>query len=391
MRTLTPYHPRSLQIRKLVFSFISRKTASGAETLINLPAVPAARLNKLDRKSRRRIIRWGIITGNFLLLVGIGVFILSNRSASQTIRTSTASSAITTASSVPNPLDQLSSAQIALEAARMTKLAELPAVRERADSEAALISVVRSDTSVLSKPQIVETAQKSKRDIITYVTNSGDTLSSLAATFRVSTNSIRWSNSITADTFPAGKKLYIPPGDGIVYQVKRGDTIASLVSRYRAPKDLFIAVNDAEVGRLRVGERIWIPNGIQPAPVYTASSYGYFSFGYSPAYGSNGYIRGFCTWYAASKVAVPSNWGNANTWDDGARASGWTVSSTPRVGAIAQTHRMSYLGHVAIVEAVSADRKMIKYSDMNGLAGWNRVGRTADWVPASTYENYISP
>jgi surface antigen len=85
---------------------------------------------------------------------------------------------------------------------------------------------------------------------------------------------------------------------------------------------------------------------------------------------------------------VPSNWGNANTWDNYARATpGWSVRLTPVAGAIAQTDRGSE-GHVAIVSSVSPDGTMIKYSDMNGLAGWGRVGYS-DWTSASRFEHYI--
>jgi surface antigen len=108
---------------------------------------------------------------------------------------------------------------------------------------------------------------------------------------------------------------------------------------------------------------------------------------FTAQYGSNGYDFGYCTYYAAARSGAPSNWGNANTWAYYAALSGWTVSSAPRVGAIAQTSR-GYLGHVAIVEAVSADGSQMKYSDMNGLAGWGRVGYS-DWVSSSYFEHYI--
>jgi surface antigen len=86
-------------------------------------------------------------------------------------------------------------------------------------------------------------------------------------------------------------------------------------------------------------------------------------------------------------VAVPNNWGNANTWDNYAALSGWTVSSVPRAGAIAQSDA-GWEGHVAYVEAVSPDGTQMKYSDMNGLAGWGRVGYS-DWVPANRFPHYI--
>jgi surface antigen len=110
-------------------------------------------------------------------------------------------------------------------------------------------------------------------------------------------------------------------------------------------------------------------------------------FSIRPIYGYNGYDYGYCTWYVANRISVPANWGNANTWDNLAPASGWTVSHAPRAGGIAQSNRGAF-GHVAYVEAVSPDGTMIKYSDMNGIAGFNRVGYS-DWVPASKFNNYI--
>jgi surface antigen len=65
--------------------------------------------------------------------------------------------------------------------------------------------------------------------------------------------------------------------------------------------------------------------------------------------------------------------------------SGWTVSTTPRAGAIAQSDA-GYEGHVAIVERVNDDGT-IYYSDMNGIAGWGRVGYAT--APASKFSHYI--
>ena len=336
-------------------------------------------------KRSRRAARWGIIAGNVLLLVGIGAFIITNRSASQTVRSSNLNSAVSTASSLPNPLDQLSSAQIALNVAQMAKLPELTPIRNQADSDSLLLSIVPNDTTVLAKPQVVSTAARSKKDIIRYVTRAGDTISNLADRFNVSADSIRWSNSVGGDSLAEGVKLVIPPINGIVYKVKSGDTPVSLARKFRADEGQIIAVNDAEISGLRPGELIVIPNGRIEVVAPSYSTVGFSSF--SARYGGNGYDYGYCTWYVASKIAVPNNWGNANTWDNYAALSGWTVSRVPRVGAIAQSDR-GWAGHVAIVHAVSADKTMIKYSDMNGLAGWGRVGYS-DWVPVSRYDHYI--
>lgn len=346
----------------------------------SLPLLPRKpKLKRLNKKSRRRLTRFGLVMGNLILLLGIGIFIFTNRSASQTIRSGTVNSAISTSASQQNPLDQLSAAQIALTAAQMAQLPEIKAVRSQADSDSILLAQIPSDSTILAKPQIVPTVQKSKQGIINYVAQVGDTIASIADKYGVSANSVRWSNNLAGNGIAAGTKLVIPPVNGVVYTVKTGDTPASLAAKYRADESQIVTYNDAELSGLTPGEQIIIPNGQKSAPL----TYGVFV----ASYGGNGYDYGYCTYYVASKLAVPNNWGNANTWDNYAPASGWTVSTSPRVGAIAQ-YDGGWLGHVGIVEAVSDDGTMIKYSDMNGLAGWGRVG-FSDWVPANASYNHF--
>lgn len=290
-------------------------------------------------------------------------------------------------SSVANPLDQLSSANIALTVARLDSLPETAAISNQAESQAADLAITSTGGDVLSKPQVVATALKSRADIQNYVTKPGDTIATLASQFGVTSNSILWSNGLTGNTVTPGTKLVIPPVNGIVYTVKAGDTPDTLATKFKANKDQLIAYNDAEISGLQVGEQIIIPNGTQAAVVAATTSYAAYWGG--AIYGYNGYDYGYCTWYVATQVSVPSNWGNASSWAYYARLSGWTVSSTPQVGAIAQTpYAAGGEGHVAIVDAVSPDGSQIQIRDMNGVAGFGRVGYSG-WISTSTYPNYI--
>lgn len=345
------------------------------------------RLQKtLKRKSsRKRLIRYGLVAAN---VVGLAVVITVVAGSSHGT-SSTAASVLAESSSNVGPVDGLTSYDIAANVAHVTNLPESKAIDSQAQSAHVAVAVSASDTNVIAKPQIVATALKSKEDIKTYIVQAGDTVTAIAQKFAVTSDSIKWSNSLSSDTVTAGTKLTIPPVNGIVYTVKAGDTVQSLAAKYKASADQIIAYNDAEISGIKPGEQIIIPNGqIQAAApaAYTGGRLlGVGSF--TAVYGSNGYDYGYCTYYAAARSGAPSNWGNANTWAYYAALSGWTVSSAPRVGAIAQTSR-GYLGHVAIVEAVSADGSQIKYSDMNGLAGWGRVGYS-DWVSSSYFEHYI--
>jgi surface antigen len=80
------------------------------------------------------------------------------------------------------------------------------------------------------------------------------------------------------------------------------------------------------------------------------------------------------------------SWGNANTWDEAARASGVKINSTPKPGCIAQTNAGS-AGHVAWVHAVSSNGKYVTVEEYN----WNNplkygVRKT---LPKSKFNNYI--
>lgn len=98
-----------------------------------------------------------------------------------------------------------------------------------------------------------------------------------------------------------------------------------------------------------------------------------------PISASNGYSYGYCTWYVANRRFVPNGLGDAHSWASRASSYGLTVSSTPIVGAIAQTSA-GPLGHVAYVEAVNGDSVVI--SEMN-YQGWNVVSSRT--VPSSSF------
>ena len=74
---------------------------------------------------------------------------------------------------------------------------------------------------------------------------------------------------------------------------------------------------------------------------------------------------GQCTYWVATKRKV--TWGgNANRWIKNARAQGYKISQTPKVGAIVQTSE-GRIGHVAYVEQVLPGRIVISEMNFRGL------------------------
>lgn len=288
------------------------------------------------------------------------------------------------------PIDKLTAYDVAANLAKAVDLPEKTPITNQAQSAKVAVIVSASDAAIATKPQVVSTALKSWRDISEYPVVAGDTVSSVAQKFGVTSESIRWSNGLSGDVLTAGNELIIPPVNGVVYTVKNGDTPQTIAAAYHTTPEKVIEYNDAENG-LVVGRRIIIPDG-KIVPVTPARTTTYVTnrtvigtSSFTPSYGANGYDWGWCTYYAAARSGAPGNWGNANTWAYYARLSGWTVSSTPVPGAIFQTPS-GWAGHVGIVDEVYGNGTM-KISDMNGISGFGRVGSAV--VSVSTYPNYI--
>ena len=264
---------------------------------------------------------------------------------------------------------------------------------------------VADDAGRLSKPVTVNVASVS-RGVIRYTVKDGDTLEQIAARNGLTTDQLRWSNNLSTTDISPGQELMIPSVAGIAYTIKDGDTVESLAEKYGSYVEGIIAVNDLERNReLKKDSIIVIPNGVLPEterPEYvvasrpsglnnvTTSSSGYQ---YTASYASgNRYAYGWCTWYAwqwrhdnmPSNYDLPSNLGNANTWAAAAAAAGFSVSRTPQRGDVFQT-AYGWAGHVGIVQSVNPDGSIV-ISDMNGIAGWGRVGTTT--VPASQVGQY---
>jgi N-acetylmuramoyl-L-alanine amidase len=332
-----------------------------------------SRFRRRIYRSKRSLVRYGFVLSNIVVLVGVGLFIFTFSANADNNSSKTLASTATT-NEVADPLDTISSADIAVNIAQLTRLYETVAVTNNADSINAQLNSVPTDSQVVAKPQIVSTDSKSISDIENYVPVEGDSVASIAEKFGVTVESIRWSNNLTGNAVVVGTELVIPPVDGFVYVVKEGDTIDKIAEKYSADARKITSFNDAEIDGIVAGQKIVIPGGKIPTPAARYSAASGFRFGTTPVYGYNGYDFGYCTWYVANRRAeigrpIPANLGNASTWKARAALAGFGVGTAPQAGAVIWTSPRDYYGHVGFVEEVLADGS-VRVSEMN-TRGWN--------------------
>jgi len=110
--------------------------------------------------------------------------------------------------------------------------------------------------------------EDTKKIIVEYIVDSGDSLWSIAAEFDISRNTILWANDLNKNSLlQPGQKLVILPVSGLIHHIKAGDTISEIAQRYKGKTDEIITINNlSNEGDIYIGDIVIIPNGVMPSP-----------------------------------------------------------------------------------------------------------------------------
>jgi murein DD-endopeptidase MepM/ murein hydrolase activator NlpD len=106
----------------------------------------------------------------------------------------------------------------------------------------------------------------------TYVVAEGDALSTIAARFGISVNTILWANALSSHSvLRPGQSLTILPASGVLVTVKNGDTLTKIAKTYGAESSVILEANKlADASAIAVGQKLVIPGGTPPAVVAIA-------------------------------------------------------------------------------------------------------------------------
>ncbi|KKP80633.1 MAG: CHAP domain containing protein, partial [Candidatus Levybacteria bacterium GW2011_GWB1_35_5] len=84
------------------------------------------------------------------------------------------------------------------------------------NSNTSKIALPQTNQSIIVGENVFKTSisQKPRDKVITYTVAKGDTLSTIAQKFGISTNTIKWQNNLVSDTLSVGDNLEILPVSG---------------------------------------------------------------------------------------------------------------------------------------------------------------------------------
>ena len=249
------------------------------------------------------------------------------------------------------------------------------------------ISSPNSKESIIVSSDVFQTIKSTRpRDkIIDYTVEKGDTLSTIAEKFDISTETVRWANDLSNDNITVGDSLRILPVTGIAYKVAKGDSVYSIAKKLDSDPQKIVdfPFNDfanPETFSLVEGQILIVPDGVKPQEqptfkrqVYIASGPVSFS-GLGFTWPVHGIISQFASWYHMG-LDIATAYGTpivsaqngvvenviVGTWD-----SGYGTNVYVRNGDV-ETHYAHMSGvNVSAGQAVSAGSTVLGWIGMTG-------------------------
>ncbi len=226
---------------------------------------------------------------------------------------------------------------------------------------------------------------KPRDKIIDYTVEKGDTLSTIADKFGISTETIRWANDLTNDNIAIGDSLKILPVTGIAHKVVKGESVYSIAKKLDsdAQKIVDFPFNDfanPETFSLVEGQILIVPDGVKPAEQPTFKRQVYVAQGPVTISGLGftwpvrGIVSQFAAWYHMA-IDITSSFGtpivsaqngvvesvSVGTWD-----SGYGTNVYIRNGDV-QTHYAHMSGvNVSVGQSVTAGSTVLGWIGMTG-------------------------
>lgn len=130
---------------------------------------------------------------------------------------------------------------------------------------------ITSETGgAIVKPNLIEPSTTGPRsEVVYYTVAEGDTVSTIAEKFGISTNTILWENKLSATSLiKPGEQLTILPVSGTSHQVKTGETLSQIAKKYGVAEEEILNYNQlASAGMIEKDEILLIPGGEPPTPI----------------------------------------------------------------------------------------------------------------------------
>ena len=204
--------------------------------------------------------------------------------------------------------------------------------------------VISVTPNVLGSLGAIETDIQ-RKEVMEHIVDPGETVSSIAAKFNISVNTILWANDLTSkSTLKVGKKLIILPVSGILHIVSSGDTLSEIVKHYKSDSSEIIAINDIQDNKIFIGDVLVLPGAKKPSSSYIAKAPSVSSYFIIPCKGT---ISQRLHWYNAVDVANKCGTPIYATAGGAVQKAGYIKIGGNRVRVVHPNGIVTYYGHLS--------------------------------------------
>ncbi|MFA5030561.1 MAG: M23 family metallopeptidase [Patescibacteria group bacterium] len=132
----------------------------------------------------------------------------------------------------------------------------LPTVTTTAQERTTNVVVASGGAGTIEKPT----------GVTSYTVQGGDTISTIADQFEISTQTVLWANGLgETDYIKPGQTLKIPPVSGVIHNVQSGDTVSSIAKKYGVSDSTILDYNKlADASIIESGQVLVVPGGKPP-------------------------------------------------------------------------------------------------------------------------------
>jgi LysM repeat protein len=256
-KTITHTYKSLKKIRPALKEDISEKALDTKESVLRVRRKTIALfrrpMNDISHISIMLVIMVALLSGlsaSSLSSQQVNVNPFVTTKASGAVITPKADKVIAEANSVAT-VASIYSDSLGVDAAKMT------------DSLYQQTSLAAPAADYIASVPVVQTAvdSSSTNKVTKYVIQNGDTLSTVAVKFNVSTDTIRYASQITdIDSIKPGQTLTVPPVNGILYTVTSGDSTASIASKFNVSEAMIVSQNSLYGEDLTAAEQLKIPD-----------------------------------------------------------------------------------------------------------------------------------
>lgn len=166
---------------------------------------------------------------------------------------------------------------------------------------------LKTSTDIIPKKELALTEVpdiRQRTESFTYRVESGDTLFSIGEKFKISSDAIKYVNSLTDNSIlKIGQELTIPPVSGLIHTVESGDSLSSIAAKYDVAPQAIADFNYLlDTSRLAIGTDLVIPGGkvpeiVTPPPVIYADGSASTGTGSSASPNKN-----YCVWPTTVRI-----------------------------------------------------------------------------------------